>query len=805
LCVTTPRVDPEIEAEQAYIDAAYARLEAMRAAAERVREAYSDVRQGGTHQARLERDIAYEVTQRRLAELELGDSPLIFGRLDLEDRAAGEPARIDSGPYYIGRFAVDDAHHTPLVVDWRAPVAEPFYRATGVVPMGVVRRRHFLTRKGRELIGLDDEVFDREASEAAGLTVSGEGALLAALEQHRTGRMHDIVATIQSEQDEAIRAEVHGILVVTGGPGTGKTAVALHRAAYLLYTHRARLASQGVLLIGPSKVFLRYIEQVLPSLGEQDVQLSTVTGLKPRLRVVTHDAPAVSALKGDARMARVIERAVGDRERALRRELSLLLDGLRIRLTRSDTQRIVDSARRRRGSHNAIRPYVARRVVDRLVDRYKAAAVRAYQATRLDAPHSDRVRPLVAPPSVGGALSRGEAPADGWENELRGRFRRHPEVREALDRMWPVLSGPELVNDLLGFTALVQSASTGLLDGPEQQSLHRPRVPDISQVPWSDADVALVDEADALLGPVEAARPRRARRRANEDALDTARRVIDDLGLRGITDAASLAARFAEPGAPSDGDGAGEPRVFGHVLVDEAQDLTAMQWRMLARRCPSGSMTLVGDPGQASRPGAVSSWEDVFQHVPTHYPPRFATLSVNYRTPAEIMEVAARLLAVAAPTVEPSQSVRSTGEWPHYVGVERARLVDQTASRARVAIERGGTVAVIAPDEHHNALVDALIDLGAVAGSAEALDAPVAVLDATDAKGLEFDHVIVMEPSRLVTADRAGLRLLYVTITRATKTLTIVHADSLPEGIRPNGAHEGQAAHPTLFEPNSPS
>src|SRR3974390_229011 len=247
----------------------------MRAAAERVRAAYADVRAGGTHQARLERDIAWDVTQRRLADLDIGDGPLIFRRLDTED----------SGRRYVGRLAVEDDEPPPLVVDWRAPVAEPFYRATAVEPMDVVRRRHLITRKGREVIGLDDEVFDRLAVESEGLRVAGEGALLAALERNRTGRMGDIVATIQAEQDEAIRADLPGVLVVAGGPGTGKTAVALHRAAYLLYTHRRRLASQGVLLIGPSPVFLHYIEHVLPSLGEQDAQLSTIAGLRPSVRV----------------------------------------------------------------------------------------------------------------------------------------------------------------------------------------------------------------------------------------------------------------------------------------------------------------------------------------------------------------------------------------------------------------------------------------------------------------------------------------------------------------------------------------
>src|SRR2546423_1065740 len=331
--------EPEVAEEQAYVTKAYARLEAMRAAAERVRAAYADVRAGGTHQARLERDIAWDVTQRRLADLDIGDAPLVFGRLDMDQHDDEAPR------WYVGRLAVEDAEHTPLVVDWRAPVAEPFYRATAVAPMGVVRRRHLITRKGREVVGLDDEVFDQVAVEDEGLHVAGEGALLAALERNRTGRMGDIVATIQAEQDEAIRADIHGVLVVAGGPGTGKTAVALHRAAYLLYTHRRRLAAQGVLLVGPSAVFLRYIEHVLPSLGEQDVQLPTIPGLKPRLRGTGLESAAVAQLKGDVRMARVIASAVADRERPLREDLVVLIDGVRVRLSRGDTVRAVEATR----------------------------------------------------------------------------------------------------------------------------------------------------------------------------------------------------------------------------------------------------------------------------------------------------------------------------------------------------------------------------------------------------------------------------------------------------------------------------
>jgi DNA helicase IV len=783
-----PELRDEIAEEQAYVDAAYARLDVMRAAAESVRGAYSEVRAGGTHQARLERDIAYEVTARRLAELDIGEAPLLFGRLDLE------PGPSDPASWYIGRLAVDDAEHNPLVIDWRAPIAEPFYRATAVEPMHVVRRRHFITRGGRTITALDDEVFDADASREAGFTVTGEGALLAALDRHRTGRMGDIVATIQAEQDEAIRAELPGVLVVSGGPGTGKTAVALHRAAYLLYTHRRHLASRGVLLVGPSPVFLRYIEQVLPSLGEQDVQLTTIAGLKPHLRARPFEPPEVAAVKGSGRMARIIKRAMADRERVLAHDVAFMMDGLRVRFSREDSARVVRGAQRQRGTHNERRPYVTRRTSDILVGAYKLAATRAYERRRLDAEalegadagasagaeHNATVDSL-----IGRAIARGDTLPEGFEPELAQRLRRRPEVIEALERMWPVLSGAELVHDLFGFRALVRSAASGPhgLTEREQELLHRARSADVTDVEWTEADVALVDEADALVGPVEAALPRKRRRRsADPDALSVGQRVIEDLDLGAFVNAADLAVRYGD--SSGDGDAPGELRTFGHVLVDEAQDLTPMQWRMLGRRCPAASFTIVGDLGQASRPGAADSWDDILEELPQRrIPPRFATLSVNYRTPAEVMDVAARLLAVAAPTVEPSRSVRRTDEAPLIVGVAGDDLVTRAASLARDAHTRGGTVAVIAPRELHAAIVAALADVGAESSGAAAIDAAVAVVDATDSKGLEFDHVIVVEPAALVSSDRAGLRLLYVTITRATKTLAIVHAQPLPEAL----------------------
>lgn len=760
------RQDPEIVAEQAYLDAVYDRLEAMKTSASSVAEAYSDVRRGGTHQARLERDIAVETTHRRLAALDIGDTPLCFGRLDFaeDDR------------FYVGRLGVDDAEHTPLVVDWRAPVAEPFYRATAVSPMGVVRRRHLLTKHGRQVVGVDDEVFDAAAVNEAGLAVMGEGALFAALERERTGRMGDIVATIQAEQDEAVRADLPGALIVSGGPGTGKTAVALHRAAYLLYTHRRQLGANGVLLVGPSNVFLRYIEQVLPSLGEDEVQLATITGLKSQLGPFRREDAATAAVKGRVEMAAMLAKALADRQRTPRADVGFNFDGVRLKISRRDCRRIIDRTRQKPGSHNQRRPIVERMLLDRLVAQYRNALARTHQqmlAIDDDEGHYD--------PSVARALARGESPSPEWEQEIVGRLRRVPEVRILLERMWPMVSGQELVHDLFSFRALIRSAADSLISRDDQRRLERDRSPSVKDVPWTDADAALVDEADAICGPVEAARPRRARRRTETDraVADIASRTVDDLGLGKYMTAGDLAARFMEPTNTDTGIPA--LRTFGHVLVDEAQDLSPMQWRMLARRCPSGSCTLVGDFGQASRPGAASGWDDVLSHLVTYDRPRRVDLTVNYRTPAEIMDLANRLLAVAAPEIPPTRSVRATGEQPRFRRVDD--VVEAAATAAREFSTRRGTTAVIAPEEVQDAIVAALSDVGAVSNGPDALDARIGVFDALDAKGLEFDHVVVVEPAQLVPADRAGLRTLYVTLTRATQTLEVVHSQPLPEAL----------------------
>ncbi|HZQ27043.1 MAG TPA: AAA family ATPase [Acidimicrobiales bacterium] len=727
---------PDFQAEQAFLDTAYDRLERMRAAvAERVQEVLQQ--RGGTFQAVTERDIVVRTGLQRLEQLDIGRESLVFGRIDRAgDEAGGNGSSGNNGngeAFHIGRLAVSGEDQEPLVVDWRAPVAEPFYRATGRHPMGLVRRRHFAT-EGRRLVGMEDELFgvgfgegfgeDAGIGEGAGHddNVQGAGALFAALERSRTGVMRDIVATVQREQDEVIRAELPGVLVVQGGPGTGKTAVALHRAAYLLYTHRFPLERQGVLMVGPNPLFLRYIDQVLPSLGETGVALTTVEGLVADARVRGTDSPAAARVKGDARMARFIVRAVRDRQRPLRKPVEVGYGGVVLRLTPSDTEDIVTTAKRRAGSHNARRRFVESLVRRRLHAQYLGVL--------------DRQR------RTGLRSELGEGETDLPEADLWREIRRDPAVAAALDRMWPVLTPQELLHDLLGAPALVALAGRGILTEDEMRVLARPRSESLDEVPWSAADMPLLDEARVALG---------------------SRRV----GAGDGTDA--------------------EIRNYGHIVVDEAQDLTPMQLRMLTRRSLSGSMTVVGDIAQATGPRAPDGWDEITAHLPSRRPPRMVELSVNYRTPAEIMEVAGRVLAVAAPHLRQPRSIRSTETPPWRVlvgpGESLAERVAEVAASERDRVA-GGTVAIIAPDALVASLQEGLRAAGLeVGGPAGGLESPVTLLPMGVVKGLEFDAVVVVEPARIVADAPQGLRALYVALTRATKRLTLVFAEPLPEPI----------------------
>ena len=518
-------VHPDLEAEQAYIDHAYDCLDEARARANKL-QSMVEVGRGGTEQARFERDVIWDTILHRLTQLHLGDASLCFGRIDQEPSSNGNGAHPNGSvapvgdTYYIGRIAVSDQNQEPVVVDWRAPVAEPFYRATGREPMGLARRRHFATR-GRTLLNIEDELFGERAlglGQAAARDdgISGHGALISALETARSGRLGDIVATIQGEQDEIIRAPLPGVLVVQGGPGTGKTVVALHRAAYLLYTHRFPLEDQGVLVIGPNRLFLAYIEQVLPSLGEAGVELAVLADLIDTVGVRGNDRPAVARIKGDERMVKVIQRAVRDRERGLRTDLRVPAGLQTLVVSAQRTARIVADARRRFRNHNAGRRFVEQQLFEAL-----AAASRV---------------PLGV-------------------NDARDRLRRTPEVREALEWMWPVLTPAELLHDLYGARSLLRSAGGRILSEEDVDALHRPRSAAAADVTWSVEDVPLLDEARAHLGPTP-----RAKRRGEGD----------------------------------------EVRTYGHIVVDEAQDLSPMQLRMLSRRSLNGSMTVVGDIAQST-------------------------------------------------------------------------------------------------------------------------------------------------------------------------------------------------------------
>ncbi|MGI9645786.1 MAG: HelD family protein [Ilumatobacteraceae bacterium] len=710
---------PDLADEQTYIDHAYECLDTSREAAWRMRD-MTEADLGGTFQARFERNAFDENLLKRLADLDLGDASLVFGRID---RSAESPDAVES--FHIGRLAVADEDREPVVVDWRAPVAEPFYRATGRSPMGLLRRRHFAV-EGRTLLGIEDELFGEghlgvghdegldgaptgEAGDGAGLR--GYSTLLAALERGRTGTLGDIVATIQGEQDEIIRSPQHGVLVVQGGPGTGKTVVALHRAAYLLYTHRFPLEDQGVLVIGPNRVFLRYIERVLPSLGEAGVEQVVLSDLVPGVQFLRPgdrdgaDSPAAARLKGDVRMSDMIDQAVNDRERPLRDDLVIPFRTGYVRLRVEESARIVRNARRRFRRHNSGRKFVESEVWSALAATYRD--------------------PEIGPRDV--------------KDALRGTL----EIREALDRMWPLLTPAQLLHDLFGSKALLKLAGRGVLDEAEARALYRPRAESVDDVRWTLADVALLDDARDVLGP--------------------------------------------RPGRNGKIDDSDEIRTYGQIVIDEVQDLTPMQLKMATRRSLNGAMTIVGDLAQATGPLAPTDWQDVLDHLPDRKPSRVIGLSVGYRIPGQIMELANKVMAVATPSLRAPQSVR-VGDAPPVIRRADGSLGAAVAYEVRSlpAALPTASLGVIAPDSMIDELSEHLTAAGVNHGTATrtGLDEGVTLVPVSVVKGLELDAVVVVEPARIVADDELGMRSLYVALTRPTQHLSVVHRMDLPEPLR---------------------
>lgn len=705
---------PDLANEQEFVDHAYACLERTRADAWKMRGLHEGTL-GGTFQARYERDVFDEAVFNRITQLDLGNAALVFGRIDRSLDGNGE---MES--FHIGRLAVADEQSDPVVVDWRAPIAEPFYRATGREPLGLVRRRHFHVQ-GRELLGLEDELFgeghlgigaEGDAVAARPEGIRGYSTLLAALERGRTGQLGDIVATIQGEQDEIIRSPQAGVLVVQGGPGTGKTVVALHRAAYLLYTYRFPLEDQGVLVIGPNRVFLRYIERVLPSLGEAGVEQVVLGDLVPdvqwaRYGLDSADSPLAARVKGDLRMSLVIDKAVTDRERPLKEDLVVPFRTGYLRLRAEESVRIVKAAQRRFRKHNAGRRWVEGEVWSAMSATWRDDAVNS--------------------------------------NQVRDAIRALPEVRAALERMWPVLTPAQLLHDLFGSKALLKLAAAKHLPEDDYLALYRERQADLADVRWTEHDVALLDEARSYLG----ARP----------SKKTVMKVEED-----------------------------EIRTYGHIVVDEVQDLTPMQLRMVSRRSLNGSMTVVGDIAQATGALAPNSWDDVLAHLPTNKPSRVIGLSVGYRIPARIMELANKVMMAATPELRAPTSVRSGDEHPEYCHVHDAGLLDAVvaATKELSAELHDGNIAVVVPDTMFDLVSGALEAAGIDHGKAtrSGLEMGITVVPVSVVKGLELDGVIVVEPAAIVAAEQQGLRALYVALTRSTKRLTIVHSQELPAAMR---------------------
>jgi DNA helicase IV len=714
---------PDLAAEQAFIDHAYHCLEQSKVDAWKMRGLHEGTL-GGTFQARYERDVFDEAVFNRLTQLDLGDAALVFGRIDrAADDESSHLAENGIESFHIGRLAVADENADPVVVDWRAPVAEPFYRATGREPLGLVRRRHFHVH-GRQLLGLEDELFGEGhlgigAEEGVEGIVAGERAdgirgystLLAALERGRTGQLGDIVATIQGEQDEIIRSPQVGVLVVQGGPGTGKTVVALHRAAYLLYTYRFPLEDQGVLVIGPNRVFLRYIERVLPSLGEAGIEQVVLADLVhdvswARYAIDPPDNQLAARVKGDLRMSLVIDKAVTDRERPLREDLVVPFRTGYVRLRAEESQRIVRAAQRRFRKHNAARRWVEGEVWS------------AFTATWRD--------------------------EETTQAQVKEAIRHLPEVRAALERMWPVLTPAQLLHDLYGSKALLKLAGSKHLSEAEYLSLYRERKADVHDVRWTEHDVAILDEARSYLG----ARPVKGTLKPDE---------------------------------------ADEIRTYGHIVVDEVQDLTPMQLRMVSRRSLNGSMTVVGDIAQATGALAPNDWDDILQHLPITRGSRVIGLSVGYRIPAQIMELANKVMMAATPSLRAPTSVRAGDEHPEFVHVGSNELLAAVvgATKELDADVGDGNIAVVVPDAMFDAVSNALAAAGIEHGRAtrSGLEMGITVVPVSVVKGLELDGVVVVEPADIVAGEQQGLRALYVALTRSTKRLTIVHAKALPPAM----------------------
>ncbi|NYI99303.1 DNA helicase IV [Nocardioides thalensis] len=730
------QVEREVAGEQGFVDRVYQQLEkAGKAAQQLAREGHSRGRLG--HEGGLvERDAMVFQAAKRIAQLDAAHEGLVFGRLDLD-------AEVDKEPRYVGRIGLRDDNHDSLLIDWRAPAAAVFYQATAAEPQSVIRRR-VLRSEGRKVVGVEDELLDADAhatAEAAGreLPIVGEGALMAQLSRARDRSMHSIVATIQAEQDKAIRAPSKGVVTISGGPGTGKTVVALHRAAYLLYSDRRRYETGGVLVVGPSGVFMRYIERVLPSLGETAVALRSLGEVVDGVRATRHDEPAVADVKGAARMAEVMRRVARQQAPGSPSEFRVFWRDERIVLDRGRLGQIRRNLMSQ-GRRNKQLPRVSAALLDAMWRQVRGERGR-------------------------------EQGREAFDDEMLGR-------QDFLDfalAWWPPLDAPTVLGWLRD-PELLSRVSDGVLTPEEQRLLVKSWA---SGGDLSIEDVALLDELRYALGDV----PQRADdERDDPMALIEGAVDIQELMTAADREYAPSGRAWAPPTHSIEDDG------YAHVLVDEAQDLTPMQWRMVGRRGRTASWTIVGDPAQSSWPVPAESAAARAEALAGKAIHEFH-LSTNYRNSAEIYAYAAAYAERVGLDADLPDAVRRTGAEPKQVAVANASELEAATREAvlEIAGQVSGTVGIVVPVARRSEVNSWLASWpeladdapGAARAAADASVAPsgddrVVVLTGLDTKGLEFDGIVVVRPQEIEDESATGRATLYVVLTRATQLLTTV-------------------------------
>lgn len=745
----------QLHEEQQAVSRAYDRLDALRA---QVRARLDTVRAAGSHGSptqRTERDSFATMYEDRLTQLRAVEDRLVFGRLD---NAKGEHR-------YIGRLGLSDERHEPILTDWRAEAARPFYEATPSSHGDIVMRRH-ITLNFREVVGVEDEVLDVHSDQvgqasSAG-TLTGEGALLASLNAKRTGKMTDIVATIQAEQDRIIRADLNQAVVVQGGPGTGKTAVALHRAAYLLYTHRRALERSGVLVIGPSSTFLHYIDQVLPSLGETGVVSRTIADLIPGVIATGHDDPRAAKLKGERRMAKAIANAVAARERIPSELPTIRINGFTCPMLRVDLEQAITDAKRTRQPHNKARESFVHSMLIVMRNRY---------VEQLD-----------------------YTPEQAELNDVMQQLRMNDALRKTLNLAWLPMTGTWLVDQLFAKPDQLRRFAPWL-EERDIRTLTRPK-----GSPFTISDVPLLDEAMELLGPDPKAVARQKAldaKRAEEEQF--AQDTLAQAGIgSGIITSQMLVDNINGMDAELTAQRAGADRewTYGHVVVDEAQELTAMNWRMLIRRCPSRSFTIVGDVAQTSALGGTRSWRRMMDPLFGPHNWSLNELTINYRNPKEVSQLACDFASAEGLYISTVNAVRGVAD-----SVRRLTLTDESLLadavahqaidlvRAHVGADGTGRVAIIAPDAllaSLRARVYAELRQTLAPKEFERLssqsswDEQVTICSTRTVKGLEYDAVMVVQPGRI--EEDAPSRIvaasdLYVAMTRPTQRLLIVRTN----------------------------